>query len=165
MSGPLDSDNQDRSLWRQYAARAQTPQAPPVDANTLAAYLDGSAEPEDIQLVETRMASDPGFVEEVLALRQIADLEPPLATASVLNRAKALTLRHTWWTRMQWAAAAAAVLLACFAGYRVGSTTQLGHRDAQMFASLQISLEIDELISEPAVGIILPLNGHNGNGR
>ena len=162
MSGPLDSDNLDRSLWRQFAAQAQTPQAPPVDANTLAAYLDGSAEPGDVQLVESRMACDPAFLEEVLALRQMADLEPTLATASVLNRAKALAHRHPWWPRMQWAAAAAAVLLACFAGYRVGNTTQLGRRDAQMFASLQISLEIDELISDPAIGIILPVNGHNG---
>ena len=88
----------------------------------------------------------------------MADLEPTPISASLLRRAKALTPRHIWWPRMQWAAAAAALLFASFLGYRVGNTTRQGHRDTQILGSLQL----DELISEPAFGIIMPVNGHNG---
>ena len=167
MNGPLDSDNQDRSLWRQYADQAGSdlPELPPLDPNLLAAYLNGSAEPQDVELVEARMASDTAFVDQVMALRQMADLEATPAPRSLLSRARALAHRHTWLPRMQWAAAAAALLLACFIGYRVGDSTYHTRRDAQLFGSLQATLEIDELISDPAIGIIMPINGQNGNGR
>ena len=160
MSGPLKSDNQDRSLWAQYTARARSdsPAPPPLDPNLLAAYLDGSAEPRDVELVEARMAADPALLDEVMALRQIADLESTPAPRAVLNRAKALAHRHTWLPRMRWAAAAAALLLACLMGYSTGQ----GYRNARVSGSMQASLEFDQLISEPAMGIILPLNGSNG---
>ena len=164
MNGPLDSDNQDRSLWRQYASRAQNPQAPQVDANALAAYLDGSAEPEEVELVEARMALEPAFVDEVMALRQMAnlDFESTSAPPAALRRAKDLTRRHIWWPQWAATAAAAAVLLACLVGYSVGNASHQSHRDDHAFASLRASLQMDDLISDPAIGIILPVNGNNG---
>jgi anti-sigma factor RsiW len=163
MNGPLDSDNQDRALWRQYAARARNPQTPQVDANTLAAYLDGSAEPNEVELVEARMAVDPAFVDQVMALRQMADLESTPAPTAVLSRAKGLTRRHIWRPRMRWAAAAAAVMLASLAGYNVGHGTVHAHQRAQSVVSSRAPLEMDELISEPTLAIFLPINGKNGS--
>ena len=164
MTEPLDSDIQNGRLWREYLAEAdlQLSDLTRMDPNVLAAYLDGSAQPSEIERIEAHLASDPLLFEELLALRQMTDMDATAAPASLLRRAKALGHRYSWRPRLSWAAAAAAVLLACFAGYRVGNTAQLAHRDAEIFASLQISLEIDELISEPAFGIILPLNGNNG---
>ena len=163
MSGALDSDNQDRTLWRQYAARAQNSHAPQIDTNTLAAYLDGSAEPKEVELVEARMASDPDFVDEIMTLRQIADLESTPAPPELLSRAKALPHRHVWRPRMQWVAAAAAVMLASLAGYNVGHGTVHAHQRAQSVVSSRAPLEMDELISEPTLAIFLPINGENGS--
>ena len=164
MIDPLDSDIQNRRLWRQYVAKADSELSDPgeIDPNALAAYVDGSADPKQVELLEARMTSDPAFLDEVIQLRQMADLESIPAPAVVLSRAKALGHPHTWRPRLRWAAAAAAVLVASFLGYSMGGTTLESHRQAQTFVSATVSMEIDELISEPTFGIILPTNGNNG---
>ena len=164
MTEPLDSDIQNRQLWREYLAEEdlQLSDLPDLDPNLLAAYLDGSAQSAEIEHVEALLTTDPLLLEELMALRQMADMDSAPAPASFLHRAKALDRRYFWRPRLQWAAAAAAVLLACLIGYSVGGTTLRGQRQAQSLVSSRVSLEVDELISEPAFGIILPLNDNNG---
>ena len=162
MTVPLDSDNQDRHLWRLYFRRAAGLQTPEIDPNTLAAYLDGSADAEQIELVDTRLASDPLFLQELMDLRRVAVLDTNSASASVLHRAMSLGRLRIWPARVRWAGAAAGVLLACLIGYSAGSTTGQSQRHALAAGSVQASFQLDDLISEPAFGIILPLNGENG---
>ena len=162
MSSPVDSDKQDKRLWRRFAGQADKPDPPEIDPNTLAAYLEAFADPEQIELVEARLASDPLFLQELMDLRRISDLPPASPAASVLSRARSLGHRRIWPTRVRWAGAAAGVLLACLLGYSIGSTTAQSHRYALAAGSMQASFQLDDLISEPALGIILPLNGDNG---
>ena len=164
MTEPLDSDIQDRRLWQQSFAEEnlKLSDLPGLDPNLLAAYLQGSAKPEEIELLEASLASNPLLLEEFMALRQISAMDSTPAPASLLRRAKALNHRYSWRPRFQWAAAAAAVLLACMAGYSVGGATLRGQNQAQSLVSSRASLEVDELIAEPTFGIILPLNGNNG---
>ena len=159
MTEPLDSDKLDRRLWRQYAGQARNPQPPQIDPNTLAAYLDGSADPQQVELVESRLAADPDFLTQLTELRQLSDVPEPSVPASVLTRARSLAHPRLWPTRLRWVAAAAAILVACLGGYSIGSGT-VSHRRADAVLSSESALDIDELISEPAFGFIVPLNGN-----
>ena len=162
MTEPLDSDKLDRRLWRQFSSQAQEPQTPQIDPNDLAAYLDGSADPQQVELIESRLAADADFLAEVKDLRRISQLDAPCIPASVLARARSLAHPRLWPTRIRWAATAAAVLLACVAGYKTGAATGQSRLNAHDASSMQISLDFNELMSDSAMGIILPTNGSNG---
>ena len=169
MTEATDRDNQQSRLWRQYLDRAQpaSPDLSALDPNLLAAYLDESAKPEQIKQIESRLALEPALLEELIELRQLHDLKPAEVSPSLLERAKALApapklIRHTWWRPTRWAAAAA-VLLACLAGYSVGRNTFQGQQYAETLVSARLSQEMEELISEPTLAISLPLNGKNGS--
>lgn len=156
MTEPLDSDKLDGRLWRQFSSQAQKPQAPQIDPNDLAAYLDASADPEQVELVEARLADDPDFLAEVTDLRRISQLEALRVPASVLTRARSLGHRRLWPMRIRWAAAAATILLACLIGYSAAGASQRAHDYTQVAA------QMSDLLSDPSFGIILPFNGSDG---
>ena len=147
---------------------------PPLDPNLLAAYVDGMAGQEEVELVEARLASDLALLEELIELRGLCHLKPAPISASMLNQAKALVLAqvtrkthsqpplYTWWRHLQWAAAAAAILLACLGSYSIGQVTFRNQQWADSLAASRVSLEIEELISEPSLDIMLAaVNGRN----
>ena len=169
MGEAMDHDNQQSRLWRQYLAQAPpaSPDLPALDLNLLAAYLEGSANPKQLEQIESCLASDPALLEELIELRQLGQLKPAEVCPSLLERAKALSpatklIRHSWASPTRWAAAAAAVMLAGLAGYSVGRDTFQGQQYAETLVAARASQEMQELISEPSLAISLPLNGNNG---
>jgi len=179
MNEVMEQDNQQRRLWRRYLAQAQAESAGlwALDSNVLAAYLDGTAKPDQVEQIESRLAWDTALLEELIELRELGNLEPAAVSPSLLSRAKDLmaaeptrkthpqpseTILYVWWRRFQWAAAAAAVLLACLGGYSVGRVTFSGQRQAETLIASNASLEMEELISDPTLGIVLPVNSNNG---
>ena len=163
----------EKQLWRQFAAQDQTqPVLSDLEPNLLAAYIDGKADPSQVEQIESLMASNPVLLEELIELRQLQDAGPALVSQAFLDRAKALAapqqtapvaVRQAGAShRVQWAAAAAAVVLACLAGYTIGQTTFQGQHSAQAAISSQAFLELDGLTSGPALALILQPNGSNG---
>ena len=159
----------EKSLWRQFAEQYQAqPTLSDLDPNLLAVYLDGKANTTQVKKIEALMASDPALLDQIIELRSLQDSGPAMVSQAFLDRAKALTapqqttpvvVRRTWtWPRSQWAAAAAAVVLACLAGYSVGQTTFQGRGSAEDSLSSQASLELDGL----TLALVLQPNGSNG---
>ena len=170
MSDVMDQDNQQSRLWRRYLAQAKpaSTDLSALDLNLLAAYLEGSAKPEQIEQIESRLALDPALLQELIDLRQLGDLKPAKVPPSLLERGKALPqspklILHSFWRLTRRAAVAAAVLLACLGGYSVGRDTFQGQHYAETLVAARASQEMDELISEPTLAISLPLNGKNGS--
>ena len=179
MNEVMDQDNQQRRLWRRYLAQTQPQSADlsALDSSVLAAYLDGTAKPDQVEQIESRLAWDPVLLEELIELRELGNLEPAAVSPSLLSRAKDLmaaqptrkthpqlseTILYAWWRRFQWAAAAAAVLLACLGGYSVGQGTSRVQQRAETLVASNASWQMEELISDPALGIVLPVNSNNG---
>ena len=179
MNEVMDQDNQQRRLWRQYLAQAQPKSVDPsaLDSNVLAAYLDGTAKSDQVEQIESRLAWDPVLLQELIELRGLGDLESVAVSPSLLTRAKDLmaaeltrkagpqpseTILYAWWRRFRWAAAAAAVLLACLGCYTVGRVTFRGQQRAETLVASNASLQMEELISDPTLGIVLPVNSNNG---
>jgi hypothetical protein len=177
MSEHADQDSQDRRLWRRYAARfRRQPAQPPLDPNALAAYLDGTAEPELVERIEARMASDGALLEEVMELRGLPSVEAGPAPESVLRQAKALVSpaaraalppagmvirAQAWWRRVQWAAAAAVVVVSCLGGYGFGRDTFRAQLQVEAAAEAA-SDGLEELISGPDMSVNEDANGGNG---
>lgn len=180
MCESVDHDDRQSRLWQQYLAKArpESQNLPVLDPNVLAAYLDGRAKPAEIVQVETHLVSDPGLLEELIELQGLSHLKPAAVSPSLLSRAKALapskiagnTRRqlsqpstYTWWRHLQRGAVAAAILVSAFLGYNVGGATFRGQHRAQPVVTSRASLEMEEFISEPTLGIIVPVNGNNGS--
>jgi hypothetical protein len=150
MNRAADNNRQDRELW-QRLRRLEAPTvvaveaieaADPVDANDLAAYLDGTADAGPVEHLEDRMLRDPQLLEQVLELRGLAGSAALSVPRRVLVRAEALVggaageragsglaewigaiLTGTalrWRPGVGWAAAAAVVLAAWLAGFASG---------------------------------------------
>ena len=179
MNEAMNQDNQQRHLWRQYHAQDQagSDDLGALDSNVLATYLDGTAKPDQVEQIESRLAWDTALLEELSELRELGNLEPATVSPSLVSRAKDLmaaeptrktqpqpseTILYVWRRRFQWAAAAAAVLLACLGGYSVGRVTFSGQRQSETLVAANASLGMEELISDPALGIVLPVNSNNG---
>ena len=155
----------EKRLWQQFSAQDQTqPVLSDLEPNLLAAYIDGQAEATQVEQIESLMSSSPVLLEELIELRRVQEAGPALVGRTVLDRAKALAAApHTArqagaWHRFQWAAAAAAVVLACLGGYTIGQTTSQSQRSAQASLSSQALLEMDGL----TLAFILQPNGLNG---
>lgn len=156
----------EKQLWQQFSAQDQTqPISSTLDPNLLAAYLDGQADPTQVEQIESLLASNPVLLDELIELRQLQDVNPALVSRSVLDQAQALAAtpysapKARSWHHFQWAAAAAAVVLACLGGYSVGQTTFQDQLTAEASLSSQASLELDEM----TVTDILQPNGSNGD--
>lgn len=158
-------------LWRRHAAgRRSVPGGPELAPNLLAAYLDGKADPEAVERIEARMAEDPDLLEAIVEYRRLQDLPTPPAPPAVAARAKdllapraetapAIVAAGRWWGRLQWAAAAVIVIVAGLGGYSFGSDTFRARDVAEKRAASQVAFEIDELISEPDLGVSGQPNG------
>ena len=164
MSEQRQQDDQQRRaerLWRRYLERAgDAGPGPDLDANALAAYLDGTAGEKAAEQIEAGMASDPSLLEEVMELRALAGVEPVAPSEALLASAKALAaggatrtgpthsgslVLHGFWRRVRWAAAAAAIVLACASGYGLGRETF----NDELRADAAETAVLTELISEP----------------
>ena len=161
----------EKHLWRQFAKQDRPqPVLSDLDPNIIAAYLDGHAKPAQVEQIEALMASNPSVLDELIELSQLKDASPALASQALLERAKALvpaaaegvSSRSLFRYRFQWAAVAAAVLLACLGGYGIGQTTFQHRVTAQAYISSQVSLDFDDLLSDPALAVLFPTNGTNG---
>ncbi len=155
----------EKRLWQQFSAQDQTqPTLSDLDPNLLAAYLDGQADTTQVQQIDSLMASNPALLDELIELRRVQDAGPALVSQTVLDQAQALsappqTIRQTsLWQRFQWAAAAAAVVVACVGGYTVGRTTSQDQLAIQASLSYQASLELDGF----SLATTLAPNGSNG---
>jgi anti-sigma factor RsiW len=184
MNEHADQDKLGRELWRRCLRSARGPagaagveELAPMDANALAAYLDGTARPEEVARVEAHLASDPQLLEEVMELRGLVPVEPAAAPAALLARAKALApvrasvatrpaaaggLVRPWLRRLQWAAAAAALVVASLGGYSFGEGTFRDRLRADASAAAASFQGVEELISEPILGVPDEVNGENG---
>ncbi len=160
-------------LWRQFAVQDQAqPILSDLDPNLLAAYLDGKADSAQVQQIEALMASNPALLEETIELRQLQDAGSALACQALLDRAKALAPpprsaaltpgRTPWWQRLQWAAAAAAIFVACLGGYNLGRFTFRAQGLAEALVAADISRDVEAIVTEPTLAIIVWPNGQNG---
>ena len=168
-----EQQHQGERLWRRYLGRAgDAGPGQGLDANALAAYLDGTAGKDQAERVEAAMASDPSLLEEVIELRALAGAEPVAPPEALLTRAKALAaggatrtgpthsgslVLHGFWRRARWAAAAAAIVLACASGYGLGRET---FNDGLRAEAAETAV-LTELVSEPDLAE-LQANGGNG---
>ncbi len=157
-------------LWRQFAVqdRAQ-PILSDLDPNLLAAYLDDKADLAQVQQIEALMASNPALLEETIELRRLQGAGPALACQALLDRAKALAPpavltadQTSWWQRLQWVAAAAAIFVACLGGYSLGRFTFRAQGLAEALVAADISRDVEAIVTEPTLAIIVWPNGQNG---
>ena len=163
----------EKQLWRQFAAQDQTqPVLSDLEPNLLAAYIDGKADPSQVGQIEALMVSNPVLLEELIELRQLQDAGPALVSQTFLDRAKALLpaspiipSRTAFWQRLQWAAAAAVVMLACLGGYNIGRSTFRGQGLAEALVAADICRDLEAMVTEPTLAIILQPNGRNGAAR
>lgn len=168
-----DQQHRAKRLWRRYLERAgEAGPGPALDANALAAYLDGTAGEKAAEKVEAGMASDPDLLEEVMELRALAGVEPTPPPEALLAKAKALAaggatrtgptrsgslVLQGFWRRVRWAAAAAAIVLACASGYGLGRETF----NDELRADAAETAVLTELVSEPDLAEP-QANGPNG---
>ena len=161
MSGNTE---QDRQLWERLGAQAGPSASPPLDANDLAAYLDGSADPQEIERVEARLADDPALLDELLELRRLASAGQEAAPRTLMAQAKGLLAapaaraKRSWWGQLQWAAAAAGVVIACWGGYSFGANAF----DSQAKARVSATGALEELIGDNELTMPQAANGDNG---
>ena len=162
MSGNTE---QDRRLWERFGARTGPSGSPPPDANDLAAYLDGSADPQAIERVEARLADDPTLLDELIELRRLTSAEHEAAPRTLLAQAKGLLAapaakaKRSWWGQLQWVAAAAAVVIACWGGYSFGANAF----DSQAKARVSTTSTLEELIGDNE--LTMPQAGQGQDGQ
>ena len=130
----------DRGLWRRYReGRQARPVQGEIDDGLIAAYLDGGLSTSEREAVEDWLAANPEAFDTLVAAREIIrEGGRPLVPDAVVARAAALThgapqesaqasrqrpngrlfppLRHLF----EWSAAAAAIVVACLAGFEFG---------------------------------------------
>ncbi len=159
----------EKRLWQQFSAQEQTqPVLSDLDPNLLAAYIDGQADAAQVQQIESLIASNPLLLDELIELRQLQDAGPALVSQSSLDRAQALSAPSPTaqqarpWHHFQWAATAAAVVLACMGGYTIGQTTFQDRHLARAPMTSQTTPGLDALMADPILALILPPKGSNG---
>lgn len=166
----------ERQLWDRYTKNAKKqPTLSDPEPELLAAYLDGNANESQVEHIESLMAQNSALIDQIIELRSLQNAAPAPVSQTVLDRAKALETetppdqqqivapaRGAHWHRFHWAAAAAAVLLACLGGYSAGTSTSQGQQRLQAQKSSQVSFGLDELIGDPTLALIFQPNGRNG---
>ena len=160
-------------LWHRYRDSSRHGEEGPIDANTLAAYLDGWASPAECEEVERAMAVDPELLGDVRTLRELAAQGPEDVTPALVRRVKAalgrqrvaegvpVVLRPSVWrspVMRRLVSAAALVVIVSLVGYYVGRdfSRMRDAGDARLAARLA-----RVLIEEPEQweGIAWPGNG------
>jgi anti-sigma factor RsiW len=132
----------ERALWRRGAA-AETTEDAAARFLDLAGFADGRLDPDEHERVAERLARDPALAADVAAARALAERKPTddIAPASIIARACALVEdrptatawvipfpRHyrpqpTLTGVARWAGLAAALVIASWLGFDLGSTT------------------------------------------
>ncbi len=131
-----DAASSDSGLWRRYrAGREARPALGEIDDGLIAAYLDGGLGSSEREAVEDWLAANPEAFETLIAAREIIrEGGRPRVPDAVVARAAALahgapqaaprrpaarsfpSLRNLF----EWSAAAAAIVVACVAGFEIG---------------------------------------------
>ncbi len=130
----------DKETWRRYAGldRQDLGSSCP-DPNLMAAYIDGSATGAEQEMVDRHLASCDACLHAVIEVRALGGAGAPAGVPEdVVSRATALVpasratsdhepfrLWRAFSQAARWAAAAAAILAACVAGYELGASTCL----------------------------------------
>ncbi|MBB3064830.1 hypothetical protein [Limibacillus halophilus] len=141
-----------KEAWREPKQDGSQEQTESLDPLTVAAYLDGALEGDELEAVEGVLARNPALLEEVLAL---SALEPEAAPVSLTLRAQGLVRAPSideapvkggmarrfmgwfdpsrWTQTAAWASVAAAMLLAWGLAFELG------------FSGLEAVAAVDEL--------------------
>ncbi len=114
------SNNRSEEILRALELHAPRATATGLDANLVAAWLDGRLSEPDSAALETRLAADPELLQALLAIRQpaaqaIDELEAKRIVGQLPLSAAGITrdkMRPRAWRAARWAAAAA-IVLAC----------------------------------------------------
>lgn len=158
MTGERNETEREAALWRRtrVAWTASGPGAEPPDLTMLAAYLDGTLDPEGEAPVEAWLAGSPEGLDLVLAARAAQDGATMAVPQRVLSRARALVRAGPpaasagrgagaraqgglgrWLQPAAWVGIAAAVLLASVSGF------ELGRAGVQHLVSLDAAMADD----------------------
>jgi anti-sigma factor RsiW len=135
-NGARPSGSADRTLWQ----RSQKIEASPDEAGRfldLAGFADHRLDDDDSERVAALLALDPIAAEDVAAARRLAGVELSAVDERVIARAAALAEepnelalviaipprrhRHAWREAASWSSLAAAIVLACWLGFDLGS--------------------------------------------
>ncbi len=127
-------------LWAWARGAWTAPPGAAPDALALAAYADGTLDPEDRARVEAWMAGSPDALDLVVAAREAGAEAPAAAPADVVRRAQGLVrARRTagggfaarlgallapdapFWRPVAWAGVTAALLMVSVSGFELGS--------------------------------------------
>lgn len=165
--------SQDRQLLERYSAQVRSGPSgtEPIEPNTLAAYLDGTADDVQAARVEQAAASDPELLDQILALRDVQQVlqgeagQPALPewarqkafARRALTKARATHPAAPPWMRVgqlgtQWAAAALFVMAAGIAGYMAGQQTAMSDTAVNVAASQFEDFELEQPLLVFAVG-------------
>jgi len=173
-------DGPDRQYWQQYCQATHSREEkvlPEVDPNALASYLDGTANADQIESIERRLAVDEELLEAVIELHQIREAvdhgKGSPVPLSVIAAAKEIVratheqepdettptpIRIGWRPRLQWAMAAVCVLSAGWAGYRLGLNTYT--EDASMAPDLSaLAIDLEDLFEDPSIPLVAVVAG------
>lgn len=172
MTGKDRIGAKDKALWRRYRSRAYGPEgAARPDPGLIAAYLDGRLTGPEREAAEAWLAATPAAL-DILVAAQRARLagERTIVPREIVARAQALVdpaaaraesapgwRRHlpglaAFVPTAQWAAVAAVLALACYAGFQIGLASSLSLDDAAGDLELAAS-------DEPAFETEAPLDG------
>ena len=174
MNPPEEHLQGNAEIWRRFC-EAVSPRREPaeVDPCLLAGYLDGTADPAEVEAVERAMAADPSLVEAIQELRDLREAEPAAVSESTRARIKASLSAasarreggawgRVWWRR---AIAAAAIIAMSFLGYQLGlrasETADSGNAD--LMSAIAAELQWDSSRYDP-LSMIGDGNGHANEG-
>jgi anti-sigma factor RsiW len=176
---PQPNDDANRQLWQRYTEATSSPSPPAtdhIDPIALAAYLDGTADPNEIADIERRLSVDDKQLRAVIELRETCQAVQADANtavpASVTSAAKTLARdphavaphettprpMRIWHTRLRWAAAAVFVLLTGSLGYQAGAATYQADESSRAGRD-GMAQSFDTLLDETPVTLIAVIGG------
>jgi anti-sigma factor RsiW len=158
-------------LWRKFQAGrgpGNDPAGEAPDPMLIAAYMDGSVDPEVRDRVEAWLAGSPDALSLVLAARAAQAATPPAAPPELLARARGLVRPAAveagrertlagWFAGLArpsvWAASAAVMLFAAVVSFELGREATVNLTAAQ---SLTVAMAEDDVLDfDPSAGDLL----------
>jgi predicted anti-sigma-YlaC factor YlaD len=162
-SQPDNSDDRrDKSLWRRFAAAnaSSVPAGPCIDEITMASYLEGRVEAEEIEALELHLADCSDCRTALAELRELLaqpSIVMPRAGFGERAAAAAAPARRgdgLWRRVVRWGAMAAAVLLVAWAGFAAGRKTVHDYRQADTALVQQVTFGLDSPDGETVVASV-----------
>lgn len=126
METPEFNDDQAAELWQRLKGAAGRSEGEPVDANLLAAYVDGRLDDAGTEQVEAALMADPDLLDAVVDLDgadHVGAAAPPgfvLAVQAALPPGQVARSDTAFASLWKWAAAAAVLVAVSFAGFHLG---------------------------------------------